>query len=294
MKGTALMTLRGCGLLLLAAGALLSWKVGLAADTNKPSAAPAAPPQPRSGLFKPGYHFVPSSIGPLTGYAVSFDAVELGDRAGTGVFRKVTLSNGSVKLSVNIGLTQSSSVPVSAVAAEFNANSQQIASERFVSGSSLGMSIGDQSFVDPDSTPSNIPGEILFVRGNIAVLVVREESSTINLKPIAEAIDAQIAALPDLTESALNSGYVPNISTFSAASLNIAVAEETNLTLSATDPQGAPWTAVYLSPDGGVLSTPPPLRYKAGSKVGTQNLAAVVYNPSLLFDDAALTFNVTP
>ncbi len=269
---------------------------GLSAQQRTEFSKPDRPAQSatrRGDMLKPGYFLLPKDIPALAGYKVDNDHLDVDRRGTIGIKRAVTLSSGPQSIAIHIGLSQVSVSEVNAIINEFVGDSQMRPEDRFVDGQTLGIKVGDQNRVGGDSTSSNIPQEIVFSRSNIFVSVQRASDSAVNLKPIAEDIDAAIQALPNVTLTELNDNWIPTIATFSAESTNLYPGEQTNLTLQRSDPQLAPLTTTYIAPEGDVLESPPPPRYRAGSKIGTQPLDVVVVNPSLLFANATLNFNVT-
>lgn len=269
----------------------------LAAPVNAEKAPPSAPSQqaagPRGASLKAGFQFVPASIPALSGYSVTSDTLEVARRASLGIKREVAMTNGPHSLLITIGLSQISASSVVPIIDEFVRDSQKRPQNRFVDGASRGIFIGDQSLVDPDSSASNIPVEMIFSRANIVVAVQRAGDSPGNLKPIAEGIDAAIAAQPDVSPAQL-AAALPVISIFSAESTSLHPGDQTNLTLTASDPDGGATTATLVDPEGDVLESPPPRRYLAGSKLGSQDLTVVVTDATLLYAESSISFNVTP
>lgn len=257
------------------------------AERQEPTGRPAS----KGSLLKPGFEFVLGDFPSLNGYAIDLEEVEIGFVSSGGLMRSVLLSSGSTELRVRIGVSQPDINAVQKFFTNFDLLSQMDPAERLVSGSSVGLTIGDESLVGFGSTSTSVRDEIAFRRKNIFVSIEHVSEGLLNLLSIATEIDSAINALPDVTSPALDA-LRPTIDKLSAASTNLSPADETELTVSLTDPQGLSLSKIWQADEGDVLSGPPD-RYSAGSLIGLQTLTLVASNSALLFNKASINFNVT-
>src|SRR5262249_21157155 len=130
-------------------------------------------------------------------------------------------------------------------------------------------------------------------RANVFVSIDDVGNEAKNLFTMATAIDAAIAALPNVTLAQLEARR-PTIRRFAAAETLIEIGAKTVLTL-----KGVPrvpvatLTKTFVTADGDVIEGPPDV-YLAGGTPGTQTLRVIVSTPELLFDSAQIQFTVKP
>jgi len=263
-------------------------KTGYSTDKRPPGAIHAA----GAPLLKPGFAFALKDFASLSGYAI--DNEEIGeDRISLGELRReMRLVNGPSRLRIHLTVSQVGTMSLADLFTFFEDISQMDPEDRLVEGSTVGLSIGEESRVGAGSSSSNVANEIAFRRQNIFMTIENKAQGSLNLKPIAEELDAAIQTLPDLTPAQVEA-LRPNITLFSPGSMNLTPGQETTLTLNVTNPTGDPLTTTFLAPNGYIKENPPlTYNYKAGSKIGTQTLTVVVSIPSLLFDSETINFTV--
>lgn len=282
---------------LSAAAALLAYGITHVSGSAEPRPKPRGTKSgeaKRVTTLKVGYDFDHTRLPSFKGYSVvgERDWVEVDLRGTLGIRRRVALTSGSHVLLVYVRLTQAPAVTINTILTEYVEDSSMVVSERFVDATTVGISLGDQSLVRPDSASNLATTEVAFTRANIFVALGTQEGNSPNLLPFAQEIDAEIQALPDVTQAQLDAAR-PQITTFEAATTDLHPGGETTLTLTASDPGGGSLDFVFEPPDGYVKQTPPPLRYKAGSALGTHSLTVVATNDDLLYSEASINFNVT-
>lgn len=251
--------------------------------------------------FKAGFALDPNTINALDGYTVATDVLREEERGVMGMQRQIEMIKGNSRLRLDIGLTQDPILKIENILRHFTTSSSHIAFEhRSVNGRSLGIEIGDVVYVSNGSSNKSILGEIIFFRSNIFISIVELPtqppagdmfSLSVNLKPIALEIDAQIQSLPDHSVQELRA-LLPVIAEFSIAeNVELEPGDRIDLTLSVSDPRGLPLTILHTGRDGDVL-TEGPMQYQAGSKVGTHTLTVVVVNDHLLYSEDTLSIDV--
>jgi hypothetical protein len=163
--------------------------------------------------------------------------------------------------------------------------------------STLGLQLGDVSFVPVGSTLSNIGqlGNIEFVRNNVVVILTRVSGApgtAPDLSAIAREMDQRIKNQQDYTAKQLPALF-PVISSFVPQVATIHPMSSTPVSLTATDPRGQKLEFQLDASFGSLEGTgaPPALTYFSNERTGTAALTCICIDEGLLF--VVATANVT-
>lgn len=253
----------------------------------------------QGGALKKGLVFTPADYPGLAGYIVLGDDVDSRGRD-LGIVREVRLENGGQDLTVIVGVTPASTNNAHEMLFQRALASSHMAfADRLKRGDLNGISSGDLNFVSAAATSGDAKGYVAFVRNNIVVLVEDGRpvaASTVDLIQLAQAIDAKIVALPDLTPSEFDA-LRPSIATFSPTSATLVAAEGSSTTMNIVinDPAGEPVRSAFES--GGELDVDdavPPVTVRSTDVVGSITLWLIATNASLQFGTAQTVFTVNP
>lgn len=302
--------------LLIAAGAVVG--AGSTAAAFPPTIMPPPPAQksppkdakkadalgaPRGPGLKAGYYFDPTDLvayPALGGYSVvpESDKIDVSQIQTVGLSRQLFVQHtvSQVKLEITIGVSEVTSNPldVNAFRDRLDLQTDMDPLDHWKDGASNGLSIGDECKVASGSTFGTAENEIAFRRANIFVSILyayESGPSTVDLTNLASQMDTAILSQPSVTFPQVQSAR-PTISLFSAGSLFIARGATTSLATIYSDPNDPTPSKTYVELDGDVLTGPE--RYRAGGKVGSQDLTLIIYDDALLSRHQTLTFNVSP
>ena len=288
----------GIAACLISMGAASAQPAGFVATLKAESNFSSWPGQ--GGALKQGLNFQPANYSALAGFTVVSDTYNLNYIA-YGLIRTLSLANGMGTLSVTIGVGVDSVSNGHELFLRSSAGSRDLDYfDALTRGDLNGVAIGDLNFVPFGVTPSNLQGEIAFMRSNMfcALADSPDSPSGVSLGALASQLDASIMALPDLMPSQFDAD-APVIDAFSPASTTLSVGEggSTTVTIAVTDPTGnsGPITRQFL--DGGNLdvtdSGGSTVTVSATSTLGALPLELVVINSYLQFSSQSIKFTVS-
>jgi len=150
----------------------------------------------KNGFLKKGLKFVPGNYPSLSGYEIVSDSPKVFDQPPT-LYRQIRLTKGQSVIILSIAVAQARTGDSHDwIVNDLALTNVPVDNEHFSSASTLGLDIGDFSFIHTGSTLSNLP-YIGFCRNNVCLTIRADGESEIYT--LAKALDSQILALPDLT-----------------------------------------------------------------------------------------------
>jgi hypothetical protein len=267
------------------------WVSRLKTEANFPS-------WPTGGAVQ-GFNFQPAQYLALAGFSISSDTLTT-DYLGYGVFRTVTLSNGSGSLTLKLGVGVGTGVNGHELFLRSDFTDRDLdLFDDLTRGDLLSVnpvSIGNLNFIPLNANASNLGGYIGFMRNNVfCVLADNVDSpSGVNFSTLANELDSGIQA----QSGAIN--YAPPVVSFSPVSttLSASAGGSTTATVSITDPtdKSGPIQRQFLN--GGTLdvqdSGGPSVTISATTATGSFPLTLVAINAFLQFNTYTVTFTVIP